>query len=105
MSIGIGSQGNAWNLTQAGTTCGANGVSGGVDTGGLAYLSVFGHAFGATTLTVEVSQDNINYYDTSRTIVLTGAGDFALDFTTGARFARLKSSADINILATIAAKA
>ncbi len=102
-TLGIGNQGNAWNNT-TGQTCGANGVSTAIDSGGNKQIALFGHAGGATTLTCQVSQDNVTWYATSVTATLSGASDFNIDHISAARYHRLLSSADVQMVATIAAK-
>lgn len=68
-------------------------------------ISIFGSVNGATTLTAQVSQDNVTFFDTATNVVLGGAGDFHLNFNTAAKYVRLKSSADVTITATISTRA
>jgi hypothetical protein len=96
----VGALGNAWNAAAVL----AAGVSAAVDTLDAAFASAFGNVDAATTLTLQVSQDNAAFYDTAANIVLAGAGDFHLSLSTGAKYIRLKSSAPATITATIAAK-
>jgi hypothetical protein len=96
----IGAQGNAW----AAAAVGAGGTSAAIDTKDAASVSAFGHVSAATTITVQVSQDNVTFYDTATTAVLGGAADFHVSLQTGAKYSRLKSSGAANITATIAAK-
>lgn len=96
----IGAQGNAWNATAVG----AGGTSNAVDTLDATNVSAFGHVDAATTITVQVSEDNATFYDTATTVVLAGVADFHTSFSTGAKYVRLKSSGAATITATIAAK-
>lgn len=70
------------------------------------YVSAFGNssAPGGTTITLQFSQDNTNFYNSQVTQVLSGAGDFAVSATVGARYLRLISSGASTITATIACK-
>lgn len=95
----LGTHANAWSAA----TTGANGTSTSLDTGGYPFVSAFGNSSGATTITVQYSQDDTNYYD-GATQVLGGAGNFRIDVTCAARFVRLKSSNSVTATATIAAK-
>lgn len=96
----VGAQGNAWNAAAVL----AAGVSASVDAGSLPNVSAFGNVDAATTITVQVSEDNATFYDTTSTVVLAGAGNFHVSLNTGARYVRLKSSGAATITATIAAK-
>ncbi|OAS21131.1 hypothetical protein [Paenibacillus oryzisoli] len=96
----VGTQANAWSAVAAGV--GATSTA--VDTQYQPQISAFGNASAATTITLQVSQDNTNFYDTPVTQVLAGAGNFHLTVATGARYARLKTSAAATITATIAGK-
>lgn len=96
----VGAQGNAWNAAAVL----AAGVSTAVDTGSLHRVAAFGNADAATTITVQVSENNVTFYDTTTTAVLGGASDFHVAFDTAARYVRLKSSGAATITATIAAK-
>jgi hypothetical protein len=95
----IGGQGNAWSAA----TVAANGTSAVVDTWSCPYVSAFGNASAATTLTLQYSADGSSFYD-GPTVTLSGAGDFHLDATTAARYLRLLSSSAATLTATIAAK-
>lgn len=94
-----GTHANAWSAAAVG----AGGTSASIDTQFTPNISVFGNTDGATTITVQLSQDDANFYDATSTLV-TGAGDFALSATLGARYVRLKSSQARTITATIAGK-
>jgi hypothetical protein len=95
----IGVQGNAWNAASVGS----NGTSGVEDTWSCPFVSAFGNANAATTLTLEYSMDGSTFYAGPST-TLSGAGDFHIDATTAARYLRLLSSAAATITATLAAK-
>ncbi len=95
----IGVQGNAWSAAAVG----ANGTSAVVDAWSCPYVSAFGNAGAATTLTLQYSLDGTNFY-AGPSVTLAGAGDFHIDATTAARYLRLLSSAAATITATIAAK-
>lgn len=96
----IGAQANAWNAA----VVGAGGTSNAVDTKDCPAVSAFGNSNAATTITVQVSEDNVTFYDTASTAVLAGAGDFHISLNTGAKYVRLKSSGAATITATVAAK-
>jgi hypothetical protein len=96
----IGAPANAWNAT----VVGANATSGAIDTLDAANVSAFGHVSAATTITVQVSEDNITFYDTGSTSVLGGASDFHISLTSGAKYVRLKTLNAVTVTATISAK-
>jgi streptogramin lyase len=98
--VNLGSEGNAW----ANAATGAGGFSNTIETAGSAQVSVFGNVNGATTITVQVSQDGQTWYDTTLTAVAAGAGNFYIAGSIGARYVRLKSSNAVTATATIAAK-
>lgn len=95
----IGTHANAWSAIAVA----ANGVSASLDTNYCQLISVFGNSSVATTLTIQYSQDNVNFYDSTQTISAP-IGNFGVTFDTAARYIRLKSSAASTITATIAAK-
>jgi hypothetical protein len=95
----IGVHGNAWKAASVA----ANGTSAVVDSWSCPYVSAFGNAGGATTLTLQYSLDGSNFY-AGPSVTLGGAGDFHLDATTAARYLRLLSSSSATLTATIAAK-
>jgi hypothetical protein len=97
----VGAHGNAWN----GVAVAANGVSAALDTLGTGTVSAFGNASAATTITVQVSQNNLNWYDTVIAQTLASGGDFALHAALGARYVRLRSSGAATITATLAGSA
>lgn len=94
----VGTQGNAWSAVAVG----AGGTSAAIDTQNCSQLSVFGNVSGATTLTVQFSQDNVNFYDSGTTTA--PSANFGINVSVGARYIRLKSSAAVTITATIAGK-
>jgi len=94
----VGSHANAWNAASVG----ANGTSTVIDCQYVSKISAFGNTSGNTTITVQESQDNTNFYDA---LALAGVnGDFGIQLVSGARYLRLKSSAARTITATIAGK-
>ena len=94
----VGSHANAWNVAAVG----ANGTSTVIDCQYVSKISAFGNTSGNTTITVQESQDNTNFYDA---LALSGVnGDFGIQLVSGARYLRLKSSAARTITATIAGK-
>jgi len=95
----IGVQGNAWNAASVGT----NGTSAVIDTWSCPFVSAFGNAGAATTITLQYSMDGASFY-TGPSTTLSGSSDFHIDATTAARYLRLLSSAAATITATIAAK-
>jgi hypothetical protein len=92
-----GTQGNAWTAVAVA----AGGVSASIDTQLAPNISIFGNTSGGTTITVQFSQDNVNFYDALSTVA---TGDFAISATIGARYIRLNNSVARTITATIAAK-
>jgi hypothetical protein len=94
----VGTHANAWNNVAVG----ANGVSNSIDCQYTPFITVFGTTSGGSTLSFQVSQDNTNFY-TSATFSIT-TGDWGADFTSGARYVRLKSSNARTITGTIAGK-
>ncbi len=95
-----GAQDNAWAVA----VVGALGTSAALDTANRSILSAFGNVDAATTITAQVSEDNVTYYDTPTNVVLGGASDFHITFTTAAKYVRLKSTLAATISATIVAK-
>lgn len=94
----IGSHNNAW----AAAATGVGGTSAKIDTKSLPHVSVFGNTSGASTITVQFSADNTNFYDSGTTV--SANGDFGINFTGGAQYVRLKSSANVTVSATVSAK-
>jgi hypothetical protein len=95
----IGVHGNAWSAAAVGS----NGTSAVLDTWSCPYVSAFGNAGAATTLTLQYSMDGANFFNGPST-TLAGASDFHVDATAAARYVRLLSSAAAAITATLAAK-
>jgi len=95
----IGVHGNAWDAAAVA----ANGTSAVLDTWSCPYVSAFGNAGAATTLTLQYSLDGSNFY-AGPSVNLSGASDFHIDATTAARYLRLLSSSAATITATLAAK-
>lgn len=98
-----GSQANAWSAAAVG----AGGTSTALDAQFTPLVSVFGNASAPTTISLEFSQDNTNWYDVNQagySIATAGDGDFALTVWVAARYVRMKSSAAATITATIAGK-
>jgi hypothetical protein len=94
----VGTEGNAWSAAAVL----ANGVSASIDCQYTPNISVFGNVTGgATTLTVQFSQDNAAFYDATSTVA---NGDFSVSGIYGARYIRLKSSNARTITATVAGK-
>lgn len=93
----LGAQGNGWNAAAVA----AGGTSTALDKGSTSVVSAFGNASAATTITIQVSQNNATWFDTAATQVLAGAGDFHITLTTAARYVRLKSSGAATITGTI----
>lgn len=95
----VGDHANAWDNAATG----AGGFSNSVDCRYTPFVSAFGHVSAATTIMMQLSQDNVNFYDAAN-MVLAGASDFDISRTVGARYVRLKSSANVTATATIAGK-
>jgi len=96
----VGTHANAWNAVAVA----ANGTSAAIDCRYVPHISVFGNTSGNTTITIQESQDNTNFYDTETLAVGGGGGNFGIKVTSGARYIRLKSSQAKTITATIAGK-
>jgi hypothetical protein len=93
----VGTQGNAWNAAAVL----AGGVSAAIDCQFTSNISVFGNTSGPTLITIQFSQDNVNFYDATSSAA---NGDFSISGIFGARYLRLKSSQARTITATIAGK-
>lgn len=84
---------------------GAGGSTSSADMTSRPFISVFGDVSAAATVTVEVSGDNVTWYDTASTATIAaGGGEFHIGLTTGAPHIRLKSSAAVTLNAWIAGK-
>lgn len=95
----VGSHANAWNAAAVG----AAGTSAAVDVSRTPFVSAFGNASAATTVTLQYSMDGVNFYD-GPAQTLGAAGNFRIDATCAAAWVRLKSSAAATITGTIAGK-
>lgn len=95
----LGATGNAWSAAAVGV----GGTSTALDLSVTRDCSAFGNTSAASTITVQLSQDNATFRSSG---INTGAvtGDFGINFTTGARYVRLISSAAATITATVACK-
>lgn len=98
----VGTQGNTFSSDSPTI----DGTSTAVDCQYAKRLSVFGQESSASpTITVQVSQDSTNWYDTYHSLSTTGGTDFYAEFEVGARYVRLKvSESCTSITATIAGK-
>jgi len=95
-----GAQGNAWNAALVGI----GGVSTALTLADRPFVSAFGSASVATTITLQLSANGTSFYD-GPSQALTVGGDFAISVTVGVAHVRLKSSAvAATITATIQAK-
>ena len=81
----------------------ANGVTGALDIRGFPFVTVMGNASAATTISVQGSEDGTTFFVLD-TVVLSGAGDFALNLTVGVSYLQLKSSAAATINAYVSAE-
>ena len=87
----VGSQGN---LSNAITTVGANEKSSVVNTIYCNNITIFGNCSDSCTITLQTSIDNINFYDTSYTDNVPGAGgDFYINANSAGQYHRLNYSA------------
>lgn len=97
----FGSYNNAWNNELTGTSGNSNSVN-------CQYASnctMFGHVDGATTISVWISQNNTNFYQTGYRYVATGDEDVWLNIKyIGAQYIRLQSSVDVTANITLAGK-
>lgn len=96
----VGAHANAWSAAAVG----AGGNSASIDCQYTPHISAFGTSNGNTTISLQVSQDDTNFYTAATATVGGGGGDFALNLTIGARYIRLQSSQARTITATIAGK-
>ena len=98
-----GHQFNAWNNTLTGV----EGRSNIIDTKNNAHISIMTSTLGATTLSVYVSEDCINFVlceDLTTKINAPTGDDTHIFFTAGARCYQLESSNNTKVNATIIAK-
>ena len=61
-------------------------------------LSFYGHSNGATTLTLQFSNDNVNFYDTQYSYVISQASDFGFCLNASPFSFRLKSSNNVHVV-------
>jgi hypothetical protein len=94
----VGTHANAWDNAATG----ANGNSATVDCQYTPHISIFGTSSGNTSILVQVSQNNTNFYTLSS--FTAGSGDFGVSLTVGARYVRLQSGTNRTVTATIAGK-
>jgi len=64
-------------------------------------FTFYGSSSNATVLTVQLSNDGVNWYNTQTTYTLSAAGDFGFTYSTVCNFIRLKSDAATTITAFI----
>ena len=88
IASGSANSGNLWNAVSVApsnvSASFSNGVYG-------SYVCLFGTSSMGTVLTVQYSQDNSTWYNSSNTISLS-VGNFSLDFVTSSSFVRLINS-------------
>lgn len=94
----VGAHANLWNNAATGT----NGNSTAIDTQYTPHITVFGNTSNSTTMSIQASQDNTNFYTIGT--FSAPAGDFGSSFTCGARYIRLQSSNNRTVTATLAGK-
>jgi len=96
----VGTHGNLWdNETPI-----AGSYSNSVDTQYTTAVDFFGFVSGACTLTVRLSQNNIDWYDSIYSYVAEEATEFHIATVIGARYVQLSTNASVTITATAAAK-
>jgi hypothetical protein len=85
------------------TSTGVNGVSASINLNQRnANLTVFGNIDAGTVLTLQLSNDDVNYYDSQYSLTTSSAQDFGFSVPTSSiYYMRLKSSNDVNILAIV----
>jgi hypothetical protein len=96
----VGAHANAWNAVAVA----AAGNSASIDCQYTPHISAFGTSNGNTTISLQVSQNDTDFYTAATVTVGGGGGDFALNLTIGARYIRLQSSAARTITASITGK-
>ena len=96
----VGAHANAWSA--AAVAAGGNSAS--IDCQYTPHISAFGTSNGNTTISLQVSQNDTDFYTAATVVVGGGGGDFALNLTIGARYIRLQSSAARTITASITGK-
>jgi hypothetical protein len=78
---------------------GANGYSSNVKIALLSKnITIYGHVSDSTTLTVCLSNDDINYFDSQYSVILSGSTDFgfSLPSTCAVKYLKVKSLDDVN---------
>jgi hypothetical protein len=78
---------------------GVNGVSSSADLAlSSTNISFYGKVSATTNLTIQLSNDNITYYDSQYKVSLTNASDFGFNLpsTIAIKYIRVKSSANVN---------
>jgi hypothetical protein len=96
-----GSQANMWNAA----TPGAGGKSTAFDCQYSSHVDIFGTVNGACELTVELSQDNTNFYSSIYAYTASGSEDFHIPLDIGCRYIRLDmDSGGVQVTATGASK-
>lgn len=94
----VGTEGNGWNNVAVL----ANGVSTAIDFLYVTNISIFGKSTAITTIEIEVSQNNVNFYKTGLAIEITAPDDFFFGIPNmAARYIRLRSDSASTITATL----
>ena len=94
----IGSQGNLWNNASVAP----NEASPAIDVTGVVELSIIGTTDVKTTLSIELSLDNMHFYES---LAVPGTiGDFVIDLKTAVPWVRIRSSAACVITASLGGK-
>jgi hypothetical protein len=96
----VGTHGNLWNNETP--IAGSNSNS--VDTQYTTAVDFFGFVSGACTLTVRLSQNDSDWYDSIYSYVAEGSTEFHIATVIGARYVRLFTDESVTITATAAAK-
>lgn len=79
---------------------GINGVSASVLINQNTIMTIFGNISDTTNLTIQFSNDNVNFYDSQYSITVSSETDFGYSVpSSSVYYVRLKSSEDVNILA------
>jgi hypothetical protein len=81
---------------------GAAGKSAAIDIEDCSRVTAFGNTGGASTLTLEVSQDRVNWYAHPTTVAANG--NFAQTWDIASRYVRISSGSAVTITATISGK-
>ena len=85
------------------TSTGVNGVSASINLNQRnATLTIFGNIDSGTVLTLQFSNDDVNYYDSQYSLTASSGQNFGFSVPTSSiYYIRLKSSNDVNILAIV----